>query len=152
MSDIDQVKRLCESYAIEFKDCGGGHIQLSNHGILVNYYPLSKKRTAYCQQTGERIPHCSPYNAIKLVLNGAEPKVGPTLKVKGEPQFSLKPTTTNPAGLKHLYQGDIPPWEDASEEEWEEHPADVLRLKAWRLEQEVISLRAQADEIDEEAA
>ena len=153
MSDrLQETKALAKAYSVEFKDCGNGHIQLSAHGNLVNYYPDSKKRTLYSPTLDRRENHVSPWDAVRLCLSEAKKGMRPMKKKdipKGQAQFSLKPVKANPAGLVHLYNGDAPPWEGSGFEFCAE--SDKLRHRARQLENGVIKLRAKADELDEAA-
>lgn len=127
---IQQTESLAKANALEFKDHGNGHVQISGHGVLVNYYPLSKRRTAYNVSTGETIKDCGPWDAVKLCLTSAKNGMKPKKPSKREPDVKLEPVTTNPAGLKHFYKGDVPPWE---------HPtfisahSDLMRMEAYQL-------------------
>ena len=131
MKEFKDLKLLAAAYSIEFKDLGKGHIQLSNHGVLVNYWPLSKNRT--CHIPGkEPVKHCSNWDAIQLCMKSGVKDLAPKKKTitKNRPAFSLNPVHTNPAGIKNLYSGEVPPWE---------FPtmimcySDMLRIEAYQL-------------------
>ena len=150
---IKETETLCKAYSLQFKDCGNGHVQISGHGLLVNYWPLSAKRTAHCPTTGRKESRCQPFDVVKMCLQDAKPGMRPMRKKdipKNKPAFSLKPAHTNPAGLKHFYNGDIPPWDVEGDFEFNTE-SDRLRHRAWEHEQGVIKLRAKADELDEAA-
>ena len=50
---------------VSIKDCGGGHIQIKG-SLIVNYYPDSKKRTAYvCGMVGSA-KRVSPQKAVTM--------------------------------------------------------------------------------------
>lgn len=131
MDKITQTQKLAESYALNFKDCGGGHVQISNHCVLVNYWPESAKRTAYING-GKSHKHCSPWDAVRLCLLSGKPGLAPKKKriTKNAPQVDLKDTKTNPAGIKNLYDGDRPPWEY---KDFIMCESDNLRIKAYQL-------------------
>jgi len=133
LNEIDKTRLLAETHALKFKDCGGGHVQISGHGILVNYWPLSKKKTVLCKD-GEKHTHCSPWDAVQLCLvkakRGMKPKKPST---NGPVEELLKPARTNPAGLKHLYSGKIPPWEFPT---FIRAYSDQLRIDAHRLREQ----------------
>lgn len=148
-----ELESLCKAYSLTLKDCGNGHFQISGHGILVNYWPTSAKRTAHCPTTGRKETNCQPFDAIKMCLHDAKAGMRPMKKnaiPKNKPAFSLKTVTTNPAGLKHFYEGETPPWELEGDFEFNAE-SDVLRHQAYGLEQQAVSLRADADEMDEAA-
>lgn len=139
--NIDNTRALAKSHALEFKDCGGGHVQIKGNGILVNYYPDSKNRTAYIAG-GETIKHCNPYNAVKLCLVGnkkvkLKPKKKPS---KHGPAFDPKPVTTNPAGIRNFYNGEKPPWE---------YPTKIM-CQSDRLRIAAMRIRERADRMEHE--
>jgi hypothetical protein len=128
---INELKNMANSYSVEFKELPNNHIQLSNHGILVNYWPLSKKRTCHIKN-GEVVHHCSNYDAIKLCLQSGVVGLKPKKKVIKEnvAHGSFKPITTNPAGIKHLYDGDKPMWDGTG---MIMCVTDMLRVEARKL-------------------
>ena len=125
---IQNTQALASSHGLEFTDCGGGHVQIKGHGVLVNYWPDSKNRTAHVLG-GNATKHCNPYDAIKLCLSGGEAplNVKPT---RDGPDFDVQPVHTNPAGVKHFYDGDVPPWEFPSKIMCE---SDNIRVQAMIL-------------------
>lgn len=130
-----QTKALAESHALYFKDCGNGHVQISGLGKLVNYWPTSRNMTAHV--VGERpIKHCRPWDAVKLCLGGTTLKPGKKPSKNG-PDFIPKAVTTNPAGIRHFYSGDTPPWEFPTFiSAW----SDIFRVRALRLIEKADSL------------
>lgn len=149
---ITDTKALAKAYSIEFKDCGNGHIQLRAHGNLINYWPNSKKKTLQSPTLGRSEKNVLPWDAIQMCLTEAKKGMRPMKKSdipKNRPAFDLKSVTTNPAGIKHLYTGKTPPWEGTGFEF--NQPSDKLRHEAWSMEQKAISLRVDADEMDEAA-
>lgn len=135
---LDDLKRLAEAYAVKFDDKGNGHIQLSAHGALLNYWPLSKNRTVHFN--GQTIKHCSNWDAVKLLLSNGEQSLKPKDKhiSKERPQVNLKPVTTNPAGVKHLYDGERAPWD---------YPV-FIGAESDNLRVEALRLRDMADQMD----
>lgn len=147
---LEQTRALAESSALKFKDCGNGHVQISGHGRLVNYWPESKKRTAM-SDTGRKEVNCSPWDAVRMCMTESAEGMKPKKIPKNRPDFSLKPIITNPAKLKHFYDGDKPPWEEDNDHvmPWS---TDELRLSAYRLHCDAQRLWAEADSIDQEVA
>lgn len=141
--NMANTKALAESHNLKFKDHGNGHVQIEGHGVLVNYYPDSKKRTVYVKG-GETLHHIGPYEAVKICLQGTSVKnvkVKPKKKPsKQGPAFDPKPITTNPAGLKHFYTGERPPWEYPTMIVCE---PDRLRLQAHELRDQAIYMEAE---------
>ena len=112
MDKITEVQKLAEANALKFKDCGNGHVQISNHGVLVNYWPESAKRTVHVAG-GESQKHCSPWDAVRLCLLSGKPGLKPKNKriTKNRPQVDLTDMKTNPANIRNFYDGKLPPWE-----------------------------------------
>ena len=109
--------------------CGKGHHQISGHGCRVDYYPLSKRRTVFCN--GKTTKDCSPYDAIKICqqngVSGIKPKKRDISKnvVAG----SVAPVKS-PTLVKHLYCGERPPWEFPT---MVQCVPDMLRIEAHQL-------------------
>lgn len=57
---------------------GNGHFQIRGR-LLVNYYPWSKKRSAYVAATTHGVNHISPTEAVAMAFS-APPIVAPTKK------------------------------------------------------------------------
>ena len=149
---ITELKSLSAAHGIEFKDCGKGHIQLSAHGNLINYWPNSKKKTLYSPTLDLRENHVTPWDAIRLCMSKAKPGMRPKRNrdiPKNKPNFELKGVKRNPSGLKHLYSGDAAPWEGTGFEFGS--ASDELRHQAYQKTQEAILLQAQAKEMDKVA-
>jgi hypothetical protein len=149
MSDdlINDTRMLAESHGLEFKDCGNGHVQIRGMGRLVNYWPLSKKRTAH-RNDGHKETNCRPYDAVKLCLTGTKAIKPDKAPSKEGPDFDLSPVKTNLAGLKHFYDGDEPPWEFESFRF--NKASDRIRYRAFRMECRAAMLRVEADDKDEQ--
>ena len=50
---------------VTIKDCGNGHIQIKG-ALTVNYYPKSKKRTAYVCGTVGSAKYVNPKKAVAM--------------------------------------------------------------------------------------
>lgn len=59
------LQALCESKGVEYIDRGNGHIQLKGP-LLVNYYPESKKSSAYVAGTKHKVTHVKPAQAVAM--------------------------------------------------------------------------------------
>lgn len=119
MNDIATTKALAESHGLKFIDRGNGHVQIQGHGVMVNYWPSSKKRTAH--RTGfAPVQNCTPWDAVKMAItNGATISLKPAIAKKVAkqpkgPQGFGAVYVSNGAGVRHLYNGKRPPWEFAS--------------------------------------
>lgn len=60
---VAAVHRFGKGGTITYR--GHGHFQIRG-ALLVNYYPLSKRRTAYVDATTQGRAHCSPADAVAL--------------------------------------------------------------------------------------
>lgn len=141
-TNISNTKALAESHGLEFTDHGGGHVQIKGHGVLVNYWPDSKNRTAHVLGGGA-VKHCNPYDAVKLCMTSGKATLKPKDAVsENGPEVDLRPFTTNPAGVKHFYDGARPPWGFPSKIMCE---SDNIRVQA-------LALRDAADAMDIGAA
>tara|TARA_Y100001951_G_scaffold105377_1_gene122740 strand:- start:3164 stop:3634 length:471 start_codon:yes stop_codon:yes gene_type:complete len=156
MSDRDDTELLAKSYGLKFEDKGNGHVQIKGHGVLVNYYPDSKKKTVFCKD-GRRATNCTPWDAVRMCLTkgqgvNAEQQMKPKKVSTNRPQFDIKPVQTNPAGLAHFYAGNVPPWDESLGEFAYVTFSDSVRAAAYRLEMDALEMRIEADECDEVAA
>ena len=140
---IHKTKLLAEANALNFKDIGNGHVQISGHGVLINYWPDSKKQTVHIAG-GDVLSHCKPWDAVRLCLTEEPIKKGkgksknPKRKSKkhikpkhvsvNEPAVQLGGIKRNPAGVSNFYTGKRPPWEF---EEFIICQSDQLRIDAW---------------------
>lgn len=66
---MQELKRIAESRGIQVIDRGNGHLQLVGGPLLVNYYPESKKRTAYVAGTTARRTYVSPQKAVEMCFD-----------------------------------------------------------------------------------
>lgn len=70
MKAITYLRKLAEKRRpgeVQIFDCGNGHIQIQGR-LLVNYYPESRKRTAYLDATKEGRHGISPEQALKMAF------------------------------------------------------------------------------------
>lgn len=63
-----KIKQLAVARGIEYKEVSPGHIQLKG-ALLVNYYPNSKKKSAYVAGTKKASRHVTPEEAIEMCFN-----------------------------------------------------------------------------------
>lgn len=68
MKSITQLLKLAEPHGLTVKDCGNGHLQITGGPLLVNYYPESKRRSAYIAGTTQRYEHVSIQKAIEMAM------------------------------------------------------------------------------------
>jgi hypothetical protein len=126
----EQIKIMAESKGLEFKDKGKGHLQIISGKSIVNYYPESKRQTAHNSLTGEKLAHASPEQAIELCVNAVE---------SAQPWHEFQ---TNPAGIKHFYEGDRPAWDF---DRYIGAQSDRDRIAAYRLRRKANDLEERAD-------
>jgi len=86
MNVLTKLRRLAKKHSLVVTDCGNGHIQITG-GLMVNYYPDSKKQTAYIAGTRNGITHVTPEKAIELAIK--PPPISPMIK-KRKVQTSRK--------------------------------------------------------------
>ena len=116
MSAIADTQALAASHGLEFRDLGNGHVQIIGHGVLVNYWPLSKRRTAH-RVGAQPVANCTPWDAVKLAITTGEsvslkpPIARKVARQPNGPQGVGDIYTSNPAGVRHFYRGSRPPWE-----------------------------------------
>ena len=130
MNTISELKQMAESYGLDFKEVSSGHIQLSNHGTLVNYWPLSKNRTCHVKN-GAVVKHCSNYDAVKLCMKSGKTGLKPKKKdIKENVAHGKFDTVQSDTCVKHLYNGEKAPWEFPSRIMC--YP-DILRIESRKL-------------------
>jgi hypothetical protein len=151
-TDLEQIKTLCAQYALTFKEPSPGHVQVSGHGVLVNYWPTSKRRTAH-RIGSDPVPFCEPFDVIKLAMAKGEavslrPKAAKHIEKQKAPPPKSPPKRSGNAGVVNLYSGEIPPWEFKS---FVSSASDNLRMDAWALENQAMMLRAEAFDMEQPA-
>lgn len=62
---VPELKKRARAKNVEFEKKGDGHYQLKGT-FLVNYYPHSKKRTAYVAGTYKSVQNVTPERAIEM--------------------------------------------------------------------------------------
>lgn len=67
-STMTRILSLAESHRLTVKDRGNGHIQIAGPHLMVNYYPDSKKRSAYVAGTVGRVSNVTPERAVQMAL------------------------------------------------------------------------------------
>jgi len=65
MNTLDKIREECSGLEIEVIDRGNGHIQLKGK-LLVNYYPNTKKCSAYVAGTRKAETHVTIQRAIEM--------------------------------------------------------------------------------------
>lgn len=63
---MKQLESAAKAKGITIVDRGNGHLQLTGGPLLVNYYPESKKRTAYVAGTTKKTVGVDPEKAIAM--------------------------------------------------------------------------------------
>lgn len=66
---LQQLRDVAARRGVQMHNLGDGHIQLQGPHLLVNYYPFSKKRTAYVAGTTEGVPNCDATKAVAMARN-----------------------------------------------------------------------------------
>lgn len=91
---IAKLRELAKPHGFDIKDCGNGHIQIYG-SLLVNYYPKSRRKTAYVAQTRRGRSWVSPEEAISMAM---EP---PPILAKGQKR---RKRNRNGTHFAHLWE------------------------------------------------
>lgn len=70
-AEADILKRLAkaaEDRGLLIVQRSPQHFQIENGHLLVNYYPFSKKRTAYVEGTAEGVRDVTPERAVQMAM------------------------------------------------------------------------------------
>lgn len=65
---IEQLRKEAAARGLTVDHLGNGHYQIKGGNALVNYYPESKKRTAYVAGTRGGHEGCDPRKAVSLAV------------------------------------------------------------------------------------
>jgi 5-methylcytosine-specific restriction endonuclease McrA len=104
MSDkrLKELKKLCAEQNIELIERPNGHYQIKGQ-LLVNYYPLSEKCSAYIAGTTRRHLHVKPKEAVEMAFKEVQrasyarlDERGGLDKVKIRLKWKLKQLKSNP--------------------------------------------------------
>lgn len=68
MTMLEALKIAASPHNLQVVERGKGHFQIHGKGLLVNYYPDAKNRSAYVAGTTKRFNHVTPAEAIKMAL------------------------------------------------------------------------------------
>lgn len=71
-----KLRRLAKDKGLTIVERPNGHYQIIGEHLLVNYYPDSKRRTAYVGATSEGIHNVTPEKAIYMALTPPKIKRG----------------------------------------------------------------------------
>lgn len=80
MDQITRLRQLAEARGLTLIDRGQGHIQLVGGPLLVNYYPLAKKKSAYVAGTTSRVVNVTPEQVVEMAFQ--PPEIGTARKDK----------------------------------------------------------------------
>lgn len=148
-TEIEVLKALSKDLGIELKDCTNGHWQVKLGKALVNYWPASSKKTAHNPNTGKTKRHATAADVVQMlgVAPNQKPASQEVSKVKKAPRpkraMSKAMAVRNPAGIKNLYSGSIPPWEFPT---MIMADSDLKRVRAYRLISKALELLADAED------
>lgn len=66
------ITKLATQRGLTVEDHGNGHFQILGGSCLVNYYPLSKRRSAYIAgTTGKARSNVTPQQAVEMAFESA---------------------------------------------------------------------------------
>lgn len=63
---ISKFRQRCEAAGLELVERGNGHLQIRGPVTIVNWYPESKRRTAYANGAKEGLPDASEEQVIQI--------------------------------------------------------------------------------------
>lgn len=75
---MDELRKEAGNRGVQIVERSNGHIQIVGGPLLVNYYPNSKKRSAYVAGTTSKIVSVNPAQAVAMAFK--EPKAGTVRK------------------------------------------------------------------------
>lgn len=79
VEEIVALERLALPHGLRVVQCRDGHLQVQGGSALVNWWPLSRRRTAHVEG-GRSVPRASAELVIKLAMGDAEGQPLPQLK------------------------------------------------------------------------
>ena len=68
MDPKKKLEKLATEKGLTVVDRGNGHLQIVGGPLLVNYYPLSKKHSAYVAGTTSKKTGVTPENAVEMAF------------------------------------------------------------------------------------
>ena len=67
MEYLKKIQKEAERAGLRAEEVSPGHVQILDGEFLVNYYPLSKRRTAYiAEPVNQTARHVSPEGAVAM--------------------------------------------------------------------------------------
>jgi hypothetical protein len=69
MDILKRIEKLASERGLTVVDRGNGHLQIVGGPLLVNYYPLSKRRSVYIAGTTRRYEHILPEKAVSMCFD-----------------------------------------------------------------------------------
>ena len=93
----EQLEKLAAQRGLTVVDRGQGHFQIVGGTCLVNYYPHSKRKSAYIAgTTGKARHHVTPQQAIEMAFQPA-PEGWNKPRVENRPVVAERPAKRTPA-------------------------------------------------------
>ena len=72
---LPKLRKLAEQHGLEIVLRPHGHVQVRGGAMTVNWYPSSKRRTAYCNGSVAGVPCDGPEQVIAMALGEQEPSM-----------------------------------------------------------------------------
>ena len=72
---LPKLRKLAEQHGLEIVLRQHGHVQVRGGAMTVNWYPSSKRRTAYCNGSVAGVPCDGPEQVIAMALGEQEPSM-----------------------------------------------------------------------------
>ena len=71
---LNKVVSAAREKGLRVNDCGNGHLQIIGGPLLVNYWPESKKKSAYVDGTSSKKTNITPEQAVAMAFKSTEVK------------------------------------------------------------------------------
>ncbi len=83
---LTKLKRIAQEKGLTIVQCSDSHLQIKGGPLLINYYPFSRRQTAYVDGTTMGQAHVTPERAVEMALGEAKailiPKKGKRGKMR----------------------------------------------------------------------
>ena len=106
MGIINQLRNAAKKAGLTIEDKGKGHFQITGGALLVNYYPTSKKQTAYVDGTRGAMFHVNPQEAVALANKPPE-KNGTIKKCRKKKEGQTERTNLRQENKRHKEENEI---------------------------------------------
>lgn len=89
-NSLEKLNKLAAERGLKVITRGVGHIQIAGGPLLVNYYPGSKKNSAYIAGTTSKKTNVTPEQAIEMAFSLPDSHIKASRRRKGYRQIKIK--------------------------------------------------------------